>query len=71
MAHVCMMMRQNVEQDAKKTKTEQQKKQRLNQIMQFNESMIRVVKIGSDDFTTMDDYTTELNMEDDIPEDEL
>jgi hypothetical protein len=66
-----MMMRQNVEQDAKKTKTEQQKKQRLNQIMQFNESMIRVVKIGSDDFTTMDDYTTELNMEDDIPEDEL
>ena len=64
-------MRQNVEQDAKKTKTEQQKKQRLNQIMQFNESMIRVVKIGSDDFTTMDDYTTELNMEDDIPEDEL
>ena len=64
-------MRQNVEQDAKKTKTEQQKKQRLNQIMQFNESMIRVVKIGSDDFTTMDDYRTELNMEDDIPEDEL
>ena len=43
----------------------------MNQIMQFNESMIRVVKIGSDEFATMDDYTTELNMEDDIPEDEL
>ena len=61
----------NVEQDAKKAETEQQKKQRLNQIMQFNESMIRVVTVGSDEFATMDDYTTELNMEDDIAEDEL
>lgn len=60
-----------VEQEAKKAKTEQQKKQRLNQIMQYNESMIRVVKIGSDEFATMDGYTTELNMGEDILEDEL
>ena len=44
-----------VEQDAKKARLEQQKKQRLIQLIELHESMIRVVKIGSDEFAAMDD----------------
>ena len=37
---------------------EQQKKLRLNQIMQLNEQMIRMVKVGPNVFATLDDHTT-------------
>ena len=47
--------RVDVEQDAEKARLEQQKKQRLNQLIELHESMIRVVKIGSDEFAAMDD----------------
>eukprot|EP00435_Cladocopium_sp_Y103_P056674 s2135_g19.t1 len=50
--------------DAKRAKLEAQTKQKITQVMEFNESMIRTVKVGTDEFATLDDYSTELTMDD-------
>eukprot|EP00435_Cladocopium_sp_Y103_P051743 s1348_g16.t1 len=39
--------------------------------MQQNEAMIRVVKVGADEFSTLDDYGQELDLEKDVPENEF
>ena len=61
----------DAEHEVKKAKVGEQKKQRINQLMQQHESMIRVVKVGTDEFATMDDYSTELDINVDVPDDEL
>ena len=39
--------------------------------MEFNESMIRTVKVGADEFATLDDYENELDLDADTLEDEF
>ena len=48
-----------------------QKKQKINQVIEHNESMIRMVHVGDENFATLDDYETELDMTADAPEDEF
>eukprot|EP00435_Cladocopium_sp_Y103_P018358 s4574_g4.t1 len=57
--------------EAKKAQVEVQKKQKINQLRECQETMIRVVKIGSEEFATLDSYDTELNLEEDEHEDDL
>ena len=40
-------------------------------MMEFNESMIRTVKVGADEFATLDDYENELDLDADTLEDEF
>lgn len=60
---------------AKKSKTEDHKKQRINRLAAENEKMVRVVQFGSEQYHTMDNYETELaeDQSDDVwdGEDEL
>ena len=56
--------------ESKKARVEDHKKQKINQLMQKHEAMIPVVKVGTDEFATMDDYSTELDMNVDVLEDE-
>ena len=56
--------------ETKKARVADHKKQKINQLMQQHEAMIRVVKVGTDEFATMDDYSTELDMNADVLEDE-
>ena len=39
--------------------------------MEFNESMIRTVKVGADEFATLDDYEHELDLDADTLEDDF
>ena len=57
--------------DAKRARLEAQKKQRIAKMMEFNESMIRTVKVGTDEFATLDDYENELGLDADTPEDDF
>ena len=57
--------------EAKRARVEAQKKQKINRMMEFNESMIRTVKIGTDEFSTLDDYSNELDMTEDPPDDDF
>ena len=57
--------------EAKRSRVEAQKKQKINRVMEFNESMIRTVKVGDDEFSTLDDYSNELDLNEDLPEDEF
>ena len=50
--------------ESKRAKIESQKKQKINQLREYNESMIRTVKVGTDEFATMDDYEHELDIND-------
>eukprot|EP00435_Cladocopium_sp_Y103_P060567 s367_g22.t1 len=59
-----------VDHEAKKARVELQKKQKINQLRESQEAMIRTVKIGDDEFPTLDNYETELNL-DEVPDDEL
>ena len=56
--------------ETKKARVADHKKQKINQLMQQHEAMIRVVKVGTDEYATMDDYSTELDMNADVFEDE-
>jgi len=40
------------------------KKQKINQLRESHEEMIRTVKVGSDEYATMDDYKNEVDMDD-------
>ena len=44
--------------ESKKAKVETQKKQRINQLREFHESHIRTVRIGDDEFATLDSYAS-------------
>ena len=57
--------------ESKRARLESQKKQKINQVIEHNESMIRMVQVGDDNFATLDDYETELDMTADAPEDEF
>ena len=50
--------------ESKRAKIESQKKQKINQLREYNESMIRTVKVGTDEFATMDEYEHELDIND-------
>eukprot|EP00435_Cladocopium_sp_Y103_P063886 s153_g25.t1 len=60
-----------VDHDAKKARVEAQKKQKITQLREAHEAMIQTVRIGSDEFATMDSYETEPNVDEDLHEDEL
>ena len=49
--------------EAKKAKVELQKKQRIDQVKETYSKMIRAVKVGDDEFFTMDSYETDYNSE--------
>ena len=57
--------------EAKRARVETQKKQKINRMMEFNESMTRTVKVGADEFSTLDDYSNELDLNEDSPDDEF
>ena len=61
---------EDADHEAKKARVADQKKQKINQLMQEHETMIRVVKVGTDEFATMDDCSTELDMSVDVLDDE-
>ena len=48
--------------EAKRARVDARKKQKINRMMEFNESMIRTVKVGDDEFSTLDDYSNELDL---------
>ena len=50
--------------EAKRAKLESLKKQKINQLRESHEAMIRTVKVGSDEYATMDDYENEVDMDD-------
>ena len=54
--------------DTKRAKMESQKKQKINQLRGLHESMIRAVKVGTNEYATMDNYEHEMKMEEDVPE---
>ena len=45
--------------DAKKARVEDQKKQRIGMLRELQEKVIRTVKIGDDEYHTLDDYSSE------------
>jgi hypothetical protein len=53
---------EDADHEVKKARVADQKKQKINQLMQEHEAMIRVVKVGTDEFATMDGYSTQLDM---------
>ena len=57
--------------EAKRARVEAQTKQKISRMMEFNESMIRTVKIGTDEFSTLDDYSNELDMIEEPPDDDF
>ena len=57
--------------EAKRARVEAQKKQKITRMMEFNESMIRTVKVGADEFATLDDYENEFDLDADTLEDEF
>ena len=57
--------------ELKRTRWEAQKKQRIAKMMEYNESMIRTVKVGADEFATLDDYENELDLDAGTPEDDF
>ena len=61
---------EDADHEAKKARVANQKKQKINQLMQEHEAMIRVVKVGTDEFAKMHDYSTELDMSVDVLDDE-
>ena len=52
--------------ESKRAKMEFQKKQRINQLREFHESMITTVKVGTDEYATMDSYEHEANVDEDV-----
>ena len=54
--------------EAKRAKMESQKKQKIHQLRELHESMIRAVKVGTNEYATMDNYEHEVNMDEDVPE---
>jgi hypothetical protein len=61
---------EDADHEVKKARVADQKKQKINQLMQEHEAMIRVVKVGTDEFAKMHDYSTELDMSVDVLDDE-
>ena len=57
--------------ESKRARVESQKKQKISQVIEHNESMIRMVRVGEDNFATLDDYEKELDMMADAPEDDF
>ena len=57
---------EDADHEVKKARVADQKKQKINQLMQEHEAMIRVVKVGTDEFATMDGYSTQLDMSVDV-----
>ena len=56
--------------ETKRAKVETQKKQRINQLREFHESHIRTVKIGNDEFATLDSYEAEVDINDDVQDED-
>ena len=54
--------------ESKRAKIESQEKQKINQLREYNESMIRTVKVGTDEFATTDDYEHEMDVNDSTPD---
>ena len=50
--------------EAKRAKLESLKKQKINQLRESHEAMIKKVKVGSDEYATLDDYENEITMDD-------
>eukprot|EP00435_Cladocopium_sp_Y103_P052330 s2013_g16.t1 len=56
--------------ETKRAKVESQKKQKIAQLKQQHESLMRVVKIGDAEFATMDSYDNELSADDDTEDED-
>ena len=50
--------------EAKRARLESLKKQKINQLRESHEAVIRTVKVGSDEYATLDDYENEITMDD-------
>ena len=56
--------------ESKRAKVEESKKQRINRLQLEYEERLSAVRIAYNEYFTMDDYSTDLNVDDDLCEDD-